>query len=177
MRSKILFLVAGLLGLACSSPKSNEKPTGDTVALATEGIDSAGLEAINETPDQKDFNTDTLKIEGKSVVFFSLSQEEYDALPEDPDSGVDEVLDDFNYYAGAVADTLRKLGYNTVATGSRHIQIKLKDGTYKMFDRLSGDESIVGYIFTDGIQEPRIQYGVGTDIDLLTEFQEFTGGK
>jgi hypothetical protein len=162
--------------LSCTSPRSNDKPIADTVALA-EGPDSSALDVIDEAQDQKDYNTDTLKVEGKAVVFFSLSQEEYDALPEDPNSGVDEVLDDFNYYAGAVADTLQKLGYNTVATGSRHIQIKLNNGTYKMFDRLSANESIVGYIFTDGLQEPRIQYGVGTDIDLLTEFQEFSNGK
>lgn len=133
----------------------------------------ASLEVNAEDEQPKNVNTDTLKVDGKKVVFFMLSQQEYDSLPKDPNSGIDEALDDFNYYAEAVADTIRKAGYEPIMTGSRYIQIKLDNGTSKTYDRLADKGNIVGYIFSDGIKEPKIDYGVGTDIDLLTAFDDF----
>jgi hypothetical protein len=37
---------------------------------------------------------------------------EYNTLSRGPDSGIDETLDDFNYYAAIFADTLKKLDIN-----------------------------------------------------------------
>jgi hypothetical protein len=120
-------------------------------------------------------NNDTLKAEGKTVIFFTISEMEYNTLSRGPDSGIDETLDDFNYYAAIFADTLKKVGYKPIITGSRYIQIKLGNGIYKTYDRLAEKESVVGYIMSDGIKEPKVEYGVVTDIDLLTTFNEFIG--
>jgi hypothetical protein len=57
-------------------------------------------------------NNDTLKAEGKTVIVFTISEMEYDTLSRGPDSGIDETLDDFNYYAAIFADTLKKLDIN-----------------------------------------------------------------
>lgn len=114
-----------------------------------------------------------MKVDGKVAVFFTISQQEYDSLPKDPNSGIDEVLGDFNYYASIVVDSIEQRGYKTMMTGSRYIQINLDNGTKKTFDRLANKESIVGYVFSDGMKEPRIEYGVGTDIDLLSSFNGF----
>jgi hypothetical protein len=115
-----------------------------------------------------------LKVSGKAVVFFSISQQEYDSIPKDDDSGLDEVLSDFNFYAGEVADTLRSLGFETMITGNRFVQLKLDNGESRTFDRFNNTEHIVGYILTDGVKEPLVEYGVSTDLDIISSFDAFT---
>lgn len=166
---KIYFILIVLFTLTnCSSPTSRNESTTKTDSLNRDDIETT---TIKER--EKDYNYDTLKVEGKVVVFFTISQQEYDLLPKDPNSGVDEVLDDFNYHAGIASDSMKRTGYETTITGSRYIQVKLDNGNFKTFDRLASQESIVGYLFSDGVKEPKIEYGVGTDLDLLSSFNDF----
>jgi hypothetical protein len=136
-------------------------------------VDSIAPDSNVSAPKENNYYHDTLKVSGKAVVFFSISQEEYDSIPEDDDSGLDEVLSDFNFYAGEVADTLRSLGFETMITGSRFIQLKLDNGESRTFDRFNNAEHIVGYIFTDGVKEPLVEYGVSTDVDIISSFDAF----
>lgn len=129
--------------------------------------------AVNKTTGLKEQNLDTLKVNGQSVVFFTVSQPEYDTLVKDPNSGIDEILGDFNYYAESVNDTIERLGYKSVMTASRYVQVKLDNGICKTYDRLADKESVTGYILSDGKKEPRIEYGVSTDVDFLIVFDEF----
>ncbi len=122
---------------------------------------------------QKNVPTDTIKVKGKAVVFFSLTQLEYEKLAEDANSGIDEVLSDFNYYADAVSDTIKQYGYKPIKTESRYIQVILDNNTTKTFDRLSNKVHSTGYILTDGRKMPKIEFGVGTDVDFLLIFNEF----
>jgi uncharacterized protein YdhG (YjbR/CyaY superfamily) len=165
-KCSILFVFFTLID--CSLPTSRNQTITDKDSLVIDNVE------VNTTKEkERSYTFDTLKVQGKVVVFFTISQEEYELLPKDTDTGVDEVLDDFNYYAGLAADSMKQAGYETMITGSRYIQIKFNDGTFKTFDRLAGKESIVGCIFSDGIKEPKIEYGVLTDLDLISTFTDF----
>lgn len=152
----------------CSLPTSRNQTTTEKDSLDRDNVEATTIEEK-----ERSYTVDTLKVQGKVVVFFTISQQEYDLLPKDTDTGVDEVLDDFNYYAGLAADSMKRTGYETMITGSRYIQIKFNNGTFKTFDRLAGKESKVGCIFSDGINEPKIEYGVLTDLDLISTFNDF----
>ena len=71
--------------LSCSPWKSN----GKTVTSV-----------LGQVITQKNTPTDTIKVKGQAVVFFSLTQLEYEKLAKDANSGIDEVLSDFNSLCG-----------------------------------------------------------------------------
>ena len=125
------------------------------------------------TSAEKFLPNDTLRIDGKSVVFFSVSVTEYNELVKDTNSDIDEVLSDFNHYADLVADTIKKQGFKPVMTASRYIEIVLDNKTNKIFDRLSNNKNSTGYIISDGQREPIIEFGVGSNLDFIQTFEKF----
>jgi len=187
-KNKFHIIILISLVLVCCKQKDSAK-TGvdkktDLTETQTETVSLAlskkvsDVKQSNEEKEDKDdkkeiiVNSDTLTVSGKSIVFFTISQPEYDSYSLDVNSGVDEVLSDFNYHSNQVADTLKKSGYELTMTASRFIRFKMDNGTEKLFDRLASDEHIVGRVYSDGIKTIT-SYGVGTDIDIITEFTEF----
>jgi len=128
--------------------------------------------ALEQTIMQDNTTSDTIKVKGKTVVFFSLSQIEYEKLARDANSGIDEVLSDFNYFADAVIDTIKKQGYKPIKTERRYIQVIFDNNTTKTFDRLSNKVNI-GYILTNGQKKPKVEFGVKTDVNFLLIFNKF----
>ncbi|ANQ49885.2 hypothetical protein MY04_2516 [Flammeovirga sp. MY04] len=120
----------------------------------------------------KTIANDTLHVKGKAIVFFSINQQEYDSLAQDENSGVIEMIDDFNYYANEVHDKLSSLGYHLSMSAARYIVLEMDDSSKVTFDRLKNKDEIVGRIYSDG-NNSKIYYGVATDIDILIEEQEF----
>jgi hypothetical protein len=164
----VKLLVSFLLLASCSGREHSRHEA--TISA----VDSIAPDANVSAPKENSYFHDTMKVSGKAVVFFSISQQEYDSIPKDDDSGLDEVLSDFNFYAGEVADTLRSLGFETMITGNRFVQLKLDNGESRTFDRFNNTEHIVGYILTDGVKEPLVEYGVSTDLDIISSFDAFT---
>lgn len=117
-------------------------------------------------------NLDTLKVVGKTVVFFTISQNEYDSLAQ-KGFELDELLDDFNFYAGEATDSIKKKGFQTIMTAHRFFRIEFADGRKMVVDRLSDDSNFVGCIFSDGIKEPSIEYGVATNLDIISKLDRF----
>ncbi|MBS1556216.1 MAG: hypothetical protein JSU09_14950 [Bacteroidetes bacterium] len=115
---------------------------------------------------------DTLKVVGKAVVFFTISQNEYDSLTQ-KGFELDELLDDFNFYAGEATDSIKKKGFQTIMTANRFIKIEFLDGRKIVLDRLSDDSNFVGCIFSDGVKEPSIEYGVATNLDIISKLDRF----
>ena len=153
------FTVLILVGLFCLAPlKSNGKNHPTIFSLVIK---------------KKVISNDTIKIKGKAFVFFTISQMEYKRFVKDGNSGIDEVLSDFNYYAEAVADTIKKQGYKPINTTNRYIQIIFDNNTTKTFDRLLDKRNISGYILTNGEKEPQIDFGVFTDMDFLIIFKKY----
>ncbi|AMM52610.1 hypothetical protein TH61_17445 [Rufibacter sp. DG15C] len=118
--------------------------------------------------------SDTLVIKGKSVVFFTLSQTEYDKIVKEKgeDSGINEVISDFEYYAYEIKDTLEKAGFNTVITTSQTFAVINSNGEKKFINR-DLKEGKVGILLFDGIKEPTLDYGLRTDIDYLSVVREY----
>ncbi len=145
-----------LVVFACTTTDHKQKSTNDI-----------GQEDLNKIPN------DTFVASGKVVVFFSISQPEYNLLSKDTNSGIDEVLSDFNYYSGIVADSIKTIGFKSIMTASRFIKIILNDNATKTFDRLADKENVTGYILSNGKNEPIIEYGISTDQDFLSTFNHF----
>ncbi|MCX6222098.1 MAG: hypothetical protein NTZ69_14045 [Bacteroidia bacterium] len=122
---------------------------------------------------KKEIPNDTIRVKGKAFVFFTLSQIEYERFTKDANSGIDEVLSDFNYYAEAIADTINKHDYKPIKTTCRYIQVIFDNNTTKTFDRLLDKKNKTGYILTNGKKEPQIDFGVFSDIDFLIIFKEY----
>lgn len=125
----------------------------------------------NETIDK---GSDTITVSGKSIIFFSISQKEYDKIikKEGEESGIDEVLDDFNYYASEVADSLKMAGIKPLMTASRTFAIMKNNGRKSYISRDS-KKGITGVLLFDGVNEPVLDYGVGTDIDYYSLVNEY----
>jgi len=118
--------------------------------------------------------SDTITVSGKSIVFFSISQKEYDEVlkKEGEESGIDEVLDDFNFYASEVADSLKRAGIKPIMTASRTFAILKDNGELNYISRDS-KKGITGVLLFDGETKPVLDYGVGTDIDYFTLVNEY----
>lgn len=93
------------------------------------------------------------------VAFFDTSSR----LSSDGDEG--DALADFEYYAGAVSDTLRKLGvdFQVRYTASFDYRSGRVQGTYVV----PTDSPSVGYVFLAPGRVPVASFGVMTDSDLV----------
>ena len=111
------------------------------------------------------------KYTGKTVVFFGPSQAEYDKLKRDDSSGIDEVLSDFQFYAGKIQPYLKTLKIQFVMTSAETIELKYS-GQLLEFVRLKSGYD-VGVILSDGVQKPKISFGVKTDDDLKADISGY----
>jgi hypothetical protein len=111
-------------------------------------------------------------VNGVHVVFFGPSRAEHDSIAASEGLEIDDVLDDFNLYAGKVAVFLRRTGISAESTESRLIIVKIGASTYRTIDRRSLEDP-VGMILSDGVHEPRIVPGRGTDRDLILQIREY----
>ena len=115
---------------------------------------------------------DPLRISGLRVLFFGPSRAERDSLARGEGLEIDDVMDDFNYYAGKAAVFLSRAGIPAEFTESRVVIVKTGTAKFRTFDRRSIQEP-VGMILTDGVHEPRLVPGRGTDRDLILEISEY----
>jgi hypothetical protein len=113
-----------------------------------------------------------LQVSGPKVVFFGPTRPERDSIAAMDGLEVDDVLDDFNYYTGKVAVYLSGQKIPFEFTTSTIILVRVDKGKFRTFDRKEVHE-LVGMILTDGIQEPQLVRGAGTERDLIAEIVEF----
>jgi hypothetical protein len=113
-----------------------------------------------------------LRVSGVRVVFFGPARAERDSLAGSEGLEIDDLLDDFNLYAGKTAVFLGRTGIPSEFTESRIVIVKVGAATYRTFDRRSIPDP-VGMILTDGFHEPRVVPGRGTDRDLILEIREY----
>ncbi|QHL87772.1 hypothetical protein GU926_10165 [Nibribacter ruber] len=160
----ILFLFVTLL--SCQRTDSQ-----DTADKKQETVQASSIDPAKADSEK---TSDTLTIDGKSVVFFSISQTEYDKIiqEEGEDSGINEIISDFEYYSSEVTDTLNKAGFKTILTTSKTFAIVNKQGDKRFINR-DIKEGKVGILLFDGTKEPLLDYGVGTDIDYLSIVDEY----
>ena len=114
----------------------------------------------------------TLHVSGVRVVFFGPSRAELDSIAQNEGLEIDDIIDDFNLYAGKAAVFLRRAGIASEFTESRLIIVKVGQTVFRTFDRRSIQDP-VGMILADGLHEPRVVPGRGTDRDLILEIREY----
>ena len=113
-----------------------------------------------------------LRVSGVRVVFFGPARAERDSIAQNEGLEIDDIIDDFNLYAGKAAVFLRRAGIPSDFTESRLIIVKVGQATFRTFDRRSIQDP-VGMILADGVHEPRVVPGRGTDRDLILEIREY----
>jgi hypothetical protein len=113
-----------------------------------------------------------LRIAGPCVVFFGPSHAERDSIARDEGLEIDDIMDDFNYYVGKVAVSLAQMRIPSESTDSRFISVKVGASTLRTFDRRTIPDP-VGMILTDGLHEPQLVPGRGTDRDLLIQIKAY----
>jgi hypothetical protein len=113
-----------------------------------------------------------LRVHGPCVVFFGPSRAERDSIARGEGLEIDDIMDDFNLNAGKVAVFLRRAAIPSEFTESRIVIVMTGAVTSRTFDR-SSIEDPVGMILTDGLHEPRVVPGRGTDRDLLLQISEY----
>ncbi len=109
--------------------------------------------------------TDTLEINNNQVVFFSISQAEYDSLSGLENSeGLDELLSDFNYYTWQIMESYKDsidIDINLSAAHFFHIKTESKD---TLINRKEFSQ-IVGFIANNG-KEFIVEEGVFITYDF-----------
>jgi len=120
---------------------------------------------------QQSVHVRTSKFSGRIVVFFGPNQTEYDSLAKEENSGIDEILNDFRFYAHKVQPFLKAHSIKSTLTNADIIKIVWLKKTIT-FERHKGAH-IVGIVLSDSIHSPRVIFGVDTDAGLRQTFSEY----
>ena len=117
--------------------------------------------------------SDTLKISGKSIIFFTLTQTEYDSLSKIEDSEIDAVLSDFYHYSNGIKKFLKKHGIKSIFAVHEVIQTKIDTNKTIYLHKGEDFSSVVSTVMSDGEKYPKIIKGVATDVDLMPEIKKY----
>jgi hypothetical protein len=115
-------------------------------------------------------------IENRAVVFFMLSkaevQEFYNSLGESYLWDAQALFNNFARQANSFQSLIQKQNIKCIISTSKKFEIHLKNKKVVLFDRVEKDQ-ILGQIFTDGVKEPRIEFGVSSNKELATILTDF----
>ena len=117
---------------------------------------------------------DTMRIEANTVVFFSITDQEYEEILEDEGEGggINEIIADFNFYTNRIQSLYAKNNkINIISTAHRWLKIELMSDSI-LFDRLKYKDHAVGMILSDGLKY-KIIGGVDTDVGMAQSIEDF----
>ncbi|RPH73556.1 hypothetical protein EHM76_05150 [bacterium] len=120
-------------------------------------------------------NSDTLSIKGRSAIFYSPSQPEYDLyIVTDSTGEIDAVIDDFVYYISIAKDSIEIYDstISTIYTASRYISVTNSKGKIFVIDKYLDCDHIVGCIYFDGQSKPNVTCGIGTEDDIMMDVRK-----
>ncbi len=102
---------------------------------------------------------DTCILEGKVIVFFMITQEEFDIVMEHTDHGIEinDSLADFDTYAKKTTTEFANTGIKVDNVRNKIFKIKTSEG-YTFFDRTVNNK-MFGVIVSDGKKAPLIVEG------------------
>ena len=118
---------------------------------------------------------DTLNIDNYNLLFFHPNEIEFKELLKkhgEESDGLYEVDSDFGFYANKVYDSISKTDLKVKIVTERIIKYSTKSGI-KYLDRLKNEEHPYGIIFNNVECEPKIEFGVMTDIGIFQELTEY----
>ncbi|MCP3924325.1 MAG: hypothetical protein GY714_17255 [Desulfobacterales bacterium] len=120
----------------------------------------------------EEINNKTLNVKGRCVIFFGLTQNEFDSYSEEGQDEINEVISDFYHYRNEALPFLKDKGINYYFTAMDKIKIKLQNNNTITFERKKL-KHIVGVILTDG-KNPKVYSSVITDyINIFKEYFKF----
>lgn len=128
----------------------------------------------NRTELETESKFDTLNVDNYNVLFFHPTESEFKKLLKEngENSGLYEVDTDFGFYASKVYDSISKTDLKVKIVTERIIKYSTKNGI-KFLDRLNNEEHPYGIIFNKVKCEPKIEFGVMTDIGFFQELTEY----
>jgi len=111
----------------------------------------------------------------KMVIFFILSQEEYESLSEDRQWDVSDALDDFFVYTDRLMKFLDEYNIPHDWIKKRKIIFFYENGEKEeiKFEK----EKFHAWILFDGIKRPKIYYQGGTANYMISEVKKYFGIK
>ena len=158
-KTKIISLIFGIL----------------TIISCKQNVDrKAEFKAENTTELKTDLKLDTLNADNYNVLFFQLTESEFDELLKEngEESGLYEVDSDFGFYTNKVFDSISKTGLKVKYVTERIIKYSTKN-EIEYLDRLKNKEHPYGIIFNKIDCDPNIVFGVMVDIGILQELNAY----
>lgn len=148
--------------VAAATSNTRSASAADTgVERATSGV--LGVNASGTKSQAPSF-----RIQRPTIIAFFPPVSDKD-LDDDPDT--DEALSDFQYYADEVRGPLKKAGIDFEETYTRAFTVHVGDKT----NVFRAGKIEVGYYFIAPGKKPRVEYGVMTDDDILSDAHEYFG--
>jgi hypothetical protein len=114
---------------------------------------------------------EVVEVNGRAVVFFEPTEKEYNSLSKNEKNEWSEVLTDFYYYRDSVTSFLEENNIKVIKTSNPKIVIHTESGTRTYIRKKFNN--IVGYILTDGKNEPKVVESIGTDVDMIMDFKAY----
>jgi len=138
-------------------------PTLSTVETTLSSVPDKIVEAA-ATPN----GTQLIEVRGPTIIAFFPPVSDAE-LSKDPDTN--ESLSDFQLYAAQVRKPLQQKGINFKVVYAHQFTIRLG----KAITIVTPQKAQVGYYLFRPRKEPRIEYGVMTDLDLIHVADEYFG--
>ena len=113
-----------------------------------------------------------LIIKENTILFFAISQAEYNLLKENLEYEVDEILYEFYRYAQKAIEILKKYGFDPSFSGSKNMIFKYSTGIEEKIS-INTKEHIVALILFGNNKKPKIFYGVIQDDEILKNISEY----
>ena len=167
---KIIYLSLMIIILSCKTEKKEKEFIDSPIFDDTEIVIIDSL--IQTTPYIIKF--DTIDVDNFNVLFFKPNESEYNELLKalGENSGINEVESDFGFYTNKVYDSISKTDLKVKIVTERIIKYSTKSGI-KYLDRLKNEEGKYGVIFNQPNCEPRIEFGVMTDVGMFRKLAEY----
>lgn len=130
--------------------------------------------SVSVNVDDSALNADTLVLDSKSVIFFILDQEAFNALLKasgEEATDVNELYSDFFYHAGQVCTQLKDAGIRAEIVTNNVFKFNTKDGV-EYYNRLDHSDTDLGVIVFDGKSRPLIDSELVSEIDILNLIDE-----
>jgi hypothetical protein len=121
-------------------------------------------------PEEYAAPSDSVLIEGKSVVFFMLSQKE---ISEEENGISNDELTEFQYQAAQVIEQLEETEIHSFFTTARYLEVAMARGQVNInFDRII-ERKKLGIILSDGINQPKFLFFIAPFEDYMNEVSAF----
>jgi len=162
-----IFILSFFIGSYCTDNSENKSIINEQENRKAQAIqDETKRKNITEASDKP------LIIKENTILFFAISQAEYNLLEEKLKYEVDEILYDFYRYAQKAIEILKKYGFDPSFSGSKNMIFKYSIGIEEKIS-INTKEHIVALILFGNNKKPKIFYGVFQDDEILKNISEY----